>query len=97
MTYRTVQPLADAAAPEELLSGPWCNRTSVVTEYKPYLLHCPESLAETETLQLETVRAHCPDLDATTRHVRSFAAMLTDRQGQRLPNWLDSAYGHGGT
>ncbi|MFD3417623.1 transposase [Streptomyces decoyicus] len=55
-----------------------------------WLLRRPESLAETETLQLKTLRAHCPELDALTRHVRSFATMLTDRQGQRLPDWLDA-------
>ncbi|GDY49399.1 hypothetical protein SVIO_000220 [Streptomyces violaceusniger] len=148
MTYRTVQRLANAATPEELFTGQWQNRTSVLDEYKPYLddrwndgctnawklweeivplgykgsygrvraylhktrtsprpvtarppspravagwiLRRPESLAETETLQLKTVRAHCPELDALTRHVRSFATMLTDRQGQRLPDWLDA-------
>ncbi|MER6923951.1 hypothetical protein [Streptomyces spiralis] len=128
MTYRTVQRLADAATPEELFTGQWQNRTSVLDECKPYLddrwnqgctnawklweeivplgyrgsygrvraylhkkrtwprlvtagppspravagwiLRRPESLAEAETLQLKTVRAHCPELDALTRHVR---------------------------
>ncbi|WP_243740752.1 transposase [Streptomyces sp. 8K308] len=32
----------------------------------------------------------CPDLDALTGHVRSFAEMLTERQGHRLPQWLDA-------
>lgn len=31
---------------------------------------------------------HCPEIDALTRHVRSFAVMLTERQGERLPEWL---------
>ncbi|MET7931813.1 transposase [Streptomyces sp. NPDC005349] len=34
--------------------------------------------------------AHCPELEAFTRHVRSFAQILTERQGQRLPEWLDA-------
>lgn len=33
---------------------------------------------------------HCPELDALTSHVRSFAQMLTERQGERLPQWLDA-------
>ena len=33
---------------------------------------------------------HCPEIDALTRHVRSFATMLTERQGERLPGWLDA-------
>ncbi|MFD3869476.1 transposase [Streptomyces sp. NPDC058623] len=31
---------------------------------------------------------NCPEIDALARHVRSFATMLTERQGERLPNWL---------
>lgn len=45
-----------------------------------WILRRPETLGEAEQLQLKTVRAHCPELDALTRHVRSFATMLTERQ-----------------
>ncbi|MEU9230753.1 transposase [Streptomyces massasporeus] len=55
-----------------------------------WVLRRPETLTELEQLQLKTVRTHCPELDALTRHVRSFAVMLTDRQGERLPDWLDT-------
>ncbi|MER5717488.1 transposase [Streptomyces sp. NPDC002132] len=51
-------------------------------------LRRPETLTEPERLQLKIVRAQCPDLDAHTRRVRSFAIVLTDRQGERLPDWL---------
>ncbi|MFJ9968341.1 hypothetical protein [Streptomyces avermitilis] len=37
MTYRTVKQFADAATPEELFTGQWQNRPSVLNEYKPYL------------------------------------------------------------
>ncbi|MEU9060166.1 ISL3 family transposase [Streptomyces sp. NPDC048430] len=145
MTWRTVQRFADAAVPEELFTGQWQNRKSVLDEYKPYLderwnegcsnawklweeivplgykgsyqrvrayirmkrtsprsvtarppsprtvagwiLRRPESLTESEQLQLKNVHANCPELDALTRHVRSFATMLTERQGQHLPDW----------
>lgn len=50
------------------------------------------ALSEAEQLQLKTVLAHCPELGALTRHVRSFAAMLTERQGERLPEWLDAVH-----
>jgi hypothetical protein len=36
------------------------------------------------------VRTHYPELDALTRHFRTFADMLTGRQGKRLPDWLDA-------
>lgn len=148
MTWRTVKQLADATAPEELFTGQWQNRPSVLDDYKPYLderwtdgctnawklweeivplgykgsyqrvraylhrkrtsprpvtarppsprtvtrwiLSRPETLTEPEQLQLKTVRTHCPELDALTRHVRAFATMLTQRQGEHLPAWLDA-------
>lgn len=55
-----------------------------------WVLRRPETLTELEQLRLKTVRTHCPELDALTRHVRSFAIMLTDLQGGRLPDWLDA-------
>ncbi|KPI08272.1 transposase IS204/IS1001/IS1096/IS1165 family protein [Actinobacteria bacterium OK006] len=55
-----------------------------------WILSRPEILTEPEQLRLETVHAHCPELDALTRHVRSFAVMLTERQGEHLPDWLDA-------
>ncbi|WP_405444387.1 hypothetical protein OG373_21435 [Streptomyces avidinii] len=37
MTWRTVTQLAEAAVPEELCTGQWQNRPSVLDDYKPYL------------------------------------------------------------
>ncbi|MFJ8540388.1 hypothetical protein [Streptomyces sp. NPDC093591] len=37
MTSRTVKQLADAARPEELFTGQWQNRPSILDEYKTYL------------------------------------------------------------
>ncbi|WP_331762072.1 transposase [Streptomyces anulatus] len=148
MTWRTVKQFADVATPEELFTGQWQNRPSVLDDYKPYLddrwnesctnawklweeivplgyrgsyqrvraylhdkrtsprpvtarppspravagwvLRHPDSLTEPEQLQLKAVCAHRPELDALTRHVRSFAAMVTGLQGERLPDWLDA-------
>nr|WP_308368691.1 ISL3 family transposase [Streptomyces sp. ISL-36] len=55
-----------------------------------WILRHPDTLTESEQIQLKAVRTHCPELDALTRHVRSFASMLTGRQGERLPEWLDA-------
>ncbi|GHI10299.1 hypothetical protein Scel_86200 [Streptomyces cellostaticus] len=41
-------------------------------------------------LRLKAILANCPELDALTAHVPSFAQMLTERQGKRLPQWLDA-------
>ncbi|MGW0788501.1 ISL3 family transposase [Streptomyces sp. NPDC002911] len=55
-----------------------------------WILRRPETLNETEQLRLKAVLVHCPELDALTGHVRSFGQMLTERQGERLPQWLDA-------
>jgi len=55
-----------------------------------WILRRPVTLSETEHLHLKNVRANCPEIDTPGRHVRSFAAMLTERQGERLPDWLDA-------
>ncbi|WSD30381.1 ISL3 family transposase [Streptomyces sp. NBC_01744] len=55
-----------------------------------WILSRPESLTEIEQLRLKAVLANCPELDALTGHVRSFAQMLTERQGERLPQWLQA-------
>lgn len=53
-----------------------------------WVLRRPEYLSETEQLRLKHVRTNCPEIDALTRHVPSFATMLTERQGELLPDWL---------
>ncbi|EFH29110.1 MULTISPECIES: ISL3 family transposase [Streptomyces] len=55
-----------------------------------WILRHPDSLSKVDQLRLEAVLAHCPELEALTGHVRSFAQILTERQGQRLPDWLDA-------
>ena len=143
MAWHSVKRFADAAKPEDLFTGQWQNRPSVLDEYKLYLddrwnegstnawklweeivplgyrgsyhrvraylhdkhtsprpvtarppspravavavavagwiLRHPGTLTEFEKVQLKTVRTNCPELDALTRHVRSFAVMLTER------------------
>ncbi|MEV7346093.1 transposase [Streptomyces sp. NPDC093544] len=55
-----------------------------------WILSRPESLTEIEQLRLKAALVNCPELDALVGHVRSFAQMLTERQGERLPQWLDA-------
>ncbi|WP_318218610.1 ISL3 family transposase [Streptomyces sp. SCL15-6] len=55
-----------------------------------WILSRPETLTEIDQLRLKAVLANCPELDALTSHVRSFADMLTERQGERLPEWLEA-------
>ncbi|MFE4255005.1 transposase [Streptomyces sp. NPDC056910] len=55
-----------------------------------WILRHPDSLCEFEQLRLKAVLTHCPELETLTGHVHSFAQILTERQGQRLPEWLDA-------
>ncbi|MEO3829686.1 ISL3 family transposase [Actinomadura sp. B10D3] len=48
----------------------------------------PERLDEQQRLQLKAILTRCPELDALARHVRDFAVILTQRQGQDLPAWI---------
>ncbi|MGW2425911.1 ISL3 family transposase [Streptomyces sp. NPDC001709] len=68
--------------------GPVTARPPSSRSVAKWILRHPETLTETEQLQLKAVQTHCPGLDALTRHVRSFAAMLTGRHGDYLPDWL---------
>ncbi|MGW5665349.1 transposase [Streptomyces sp. NPDC003758] len=146
MTYRTVQRLADAAAPEDLFHGQWQGRRTKLDDFKPYLrerwaegctnawtlweeikthgyrggygavraylrpfrttptapatrppsprtvprwiLTHPDTLPESERLKMKSVLAHCPELAALTAHVRAFGKMLTQLEGDRLPQWI---------
>lgn len=56
-----------------------------------WILTHPDALPEGDRLQLKAVLANCPELDALTGHVRSFAHMLTHLQGDQLPEWIKAA------
>ncbi|MEU7016005.1 ISL3 family transposase [Streptomyces sp. NPDC046385] len=53
-----------------------------------WILTHPDALAEKERLKLKSVLAGCPELDALAGHVRSFGQMLTQLQGERIPEWI---------
>ncbi len=37
---------------------------------------------------MKSVLAHCPELAALAAHVRAFGRMLTQLEGDRLPQWI---------
>ncbi|MGX1761679.1 ISL3 family transposase, partial [Streptomyces lydicus] len=53
-----------------------------------WILTHPDALQENDRLKLKSVLVHCPELDALTRHVRDFAQILTQLQGDRLLEWI---------
>ncbi|WP_261398809.1 ISL3 family transposase [Streptomyces misionensis] len=56
-----------------------------------WILTHPDALNEHDRLQLKAVLANCPELTVLTEHVRSFAHMVTELEGERLPEWIESA------
>ncbi|MEV1025573.1 ISL3 family transposase [Streptomyces sp. NPDC050264] len=56
-----------------------------------WILTHPDTLPECDRIQLKVVLASCPELTALAEHVRSFACMVTELQGERLPEWIESA------
>ncbi|EHM30428.1 IS6 family transposase [Streptomyces sp. W007] len=53
-----------------------------------WILTHPDTLPESEHLKLKSVLAGCPELDALAGHVRAFGKMLTQLQGEQLPQWI---------
>lgn len=54
-----------------------------------WIMANPAHLTETDSAELKEIRAACPHLDATARHVRDFADMMRDLRGEELPPWMD--------
>jgi transposase len=54
-----------------------------------WIMTNPGHLVETDTAEFKEIRAACPHLDATARHVRDFADMMHDLRGDDLPAWMD--------
>jgi transposase len=49
----------------------------------------PDDLRPDDAVTLKEIRTACPELDAATRHVRSFATMMRDLRGDRLSTWIE--------
>ena len=73
----------DAVAPPPPRPVP---RPRTVTRW--IMIH-PDDLRPDHAVTLKEIRVACPELDAVTRHVRSFATMMRDLRGDRLPSWID--------
>ncbi|MFD5704213.1 transposase, partial [Streptomyces lasiicapitis] len=54
-----------------------------------WIMKPPSRLTDNDAGALKEIRAGCPHLDAATRHVRDFAAMMRDLTGENLPDWME--------
>ncbi|WP_327426022.1 transposase [Streptomyces sp. NBC_01236] len=67
------------------------SKITCCAERAHWILTHPDTLNGRDRLQLKAVLAHCRELTALAEHVRSFAHMLTQLQGDRLPEWIEAA------
>ncbi|MGW7081422.1 ISL3 family transposase [Streptomyces sp. NPDC054866] len=58
-----------------------------------WIMTNPEFLGVGDLQGLKEIRALCPELDATVRHVRPFATLMHERDGAGLPAWIDQVRG----
>ena len=48
----------------------------------------PDHLTSEDAVSLASILERSPGLAGTAAHVRGFATMMTERQGQRLDQWI---------
>ncbi|MFI8503539.1 ISL3 family transposase [Streptomyces sp. NPDC085524] len=53
-----------------------------------WIMSHPDHLRDDDQLQLETLLARSPELTAATTHVRTFATIMTNREGDQLRGWI---------
>jgi len=62
-----------------------------VRDVTNWLCRRPDTLTENERPRLKAVLDRCPELQAASDQVRSFATMITELTGQDLPQWMAAA------
>ncbi|MGX7826091.1 ISL3 family transposase [Actinokineospora sp. 24-640] len=62
-----------------------------VRQITSWIMTRPDRLTRDDTAQLRKLRRRSPDLNRLVTHVRDFATMLTELQGQRLDTWITTA------
>ncbi|MEU8546238.1 transposase [Streptomyces roseoverticillatus] len=63
-------------------------RSPSVRTVSGWLLTRPDALREDDRLRLKAALANCPEMEALAGHIRSFARMLTQREGEQIVEWI---------
>jgi hypothetical protein len=84
-SYSTVRDYLDQHRPGK---APLPPAPPTVREVTGWLTRHPDSLTEDEQPQLKALLERCPELQAASGHVRTFATMVTQLTGQDLPQWI---------
>jgi hypothetical protein len=84
-SYSTVR---DYLAEQRPAKAPLAPPPPTVREVTGWLTRHPDSLTEDERPRLKALLERCPDLQAGSEHVPTFASMLTKLTGQNLLQWI---------
>jgi hypothetical protein len=87
-SYSTVHEYFDQHRPA---AAPLTPPPPTIRDVTGWLTRHPDSLTEDEQPQLKALLERCPELHAASGHVRTFARMLTQLNGQDLPQWISDA------
>ncbi|WP_370269970.1 hypothetical protein [Streptomyces sp. V4I8] len=81
-----VRPLRPGRQPNS--GRPPMTRPPSPREATRWIMSHPDHLRPDDQLQLKTLLARSPELTAATSHVRTFAAIMSNREGDRLRGWI---------
>jgi transposase len=87
-SYSVVRGYLDRTRPEK---PPLREAPPTVRDVTNWLCRRPGTLTGDERPRLSAVLDRCPELHAASGQVRAFAAMITGRTGQDLPQWIAAA------
>jgi transposase len=84
-SYSTVRDYLEQHRPAK---APLAPPAPTVREVTGWLTRHPDCLTEDQRLGHKTLTDRCPELQATSEHVRAFATILTQLTGQNLRAWI---------
>ncbi|WP_405576420.1 ISL3 family transposase [Streptomyces sp. NBC_01092] len=62
-----------------------------VRDVTGWITRRPDRLNDDQAQQLKEILARCPELNQAAEHVRAFAELMNNRQGQHLDQWIEHA------
>jgi transposase len=62
-----------------------------VRDVTNWICRQPDTLTEDDKPRLKAILNRCPELQAASDQVRTFAAMITHLTGENLPQWIEAA------
>ncbi|EWM12066.1 transposase [Kutzneria sp. 744] len=88
--YRYLRPFRAGRTPRAVVAAaPTASAPPKIRHVTGWIMRDPDNLPDKDCLRLKEILARCPELEATRRHVGSFACMIRNLSGDHLPDWMD--------